>query len=151
MINSRGFAAATAMSLILVLAAWTDALAQSKINEHPNVLPRPPLKNIQPRPVAAPAAVAQHPATTSAAPAAAPAPTAAANQTGDHDGNRGAFAAGVAAGVVIGGAAAAPGIYYVPVPSPADDAVAYCTQTYSSYDPQSGTYVGDDGNLHPCP
>ena len=32
-----------------------------------------------------------------------------------------------------------------------DDAVAYCLQTYGSYDPQSGTYVGDDGYRHPCP
>jgi len=62
-----------------------------------------------------------------------------------------AVAAGVAAGVVIGGAFATPGIYNVPAPSPADDPVAYCTWMYSSYDPQSGTYIGDDGNLHPCP
>ena len=38
------------------------------------------------------------------------------------------------------------------VPGPvAADAIAYCMQTYSSYDPQSGTYIGDDGNPHPCP
>jgi len=28
---------------------------------------------------------------------------------------------------------------------------AYCMQTYPSYDPQSGTYLGDDGYQHPCP
>jgi hypothetical protein len=32
-----------------------------------------------------------------------------------------------------------------------DDAVAYCTQTYRSYDPGSGTYLGFDGLRHPCP
>ena len=32
-----------------------------------------------------------------------------------------------------------------------DDAVAYCMQTYRSYDPQSGTYLGNDGYRHPCP
>jgi hypothetical protein len=24
-------------------------------------------------------------------------------------------------------------------------------QTYRSYDPQSGTYLGNDGQRHPCP
>jgi len=32
-----------------------------------------------------------------------------------------------------------------------DDAVAYCMQTYRSYDPGSGTYMGNDGYRHPCP
>jgi hypothetical protein len=32
-----------------------------------------------------------------------------------------------------------------------DDAVAYCTQRYRSYDPASGTYLGNDGLRHPCP
>ena len=32
-----------------------------------------------------------------------------------------------------------------------DDAMAYCMQTYRSYDPQSGTYLGNDGYRHPCP
>jgi hypothetical protein len=32
-----------------------------------------------------------------------------------------------------------------------DDAVAYCMQTYRSYDPASGTYLGFDGLRHPCP
>ncbi|HMJ27234.1 MAG TPA: BA14K family protein, partial [Xanthobacteraceae bacterium] len=32
-----------------------------------------------------------------------------------------------------------------------DDSVAYCMQTYRSYDPQSGTYLGNDGYRHPCP
>ena len=32
-----------------------------------------------------------------------------------------------------------------------DDAVAYCMQRYRSYDPASGTYLGNDGLRHPCP
>jgi len=32
-----------------------------------------------------------------------------------------------------------------------DDAVAYCMQTYRSYDVRSGTYLGNDGFRHPCP
>ena len=29
--------------------------------------------------------------------------------------------------------------------------LAYCEQTYRSYDPASGTYLGYDGLRHPCP
>ena len=36
------------------------------------------------------------------------------------------------------------------VPEGGDD-VAYCTQRFRSYDPQSGTYLGNDGYRHPCP
>jgi BA14K-like protein len=39
----------------------------------------------------------------------------------------------------------------VPAPVGGDDAVAYCMQTYQSYDPASGTYLGYDGFRHPCP
>jgi BA14K-like protein len=31
------------------------------------------------------------------------------------------------------------------------DDVAYCTQRFRSYDPASGTYMGYDGQRHPCP
>jgi hypothetical protein len=91
-------------------------------------------------------------------------------------GNRGGggFFPGAVAGAVIGGALASnayyggPG-YYAPgyyddqydndgpvavVQGPGgggDDTVAYCMQTYRSYDPRSGTYVGYDGLRHPCP
>ncbi|HEY0569591.1 MAG TPA: BA14K family protein, partial [Xanthobacteraceae bacterium] len=37
-----------------------------------------------------------------------------------------------------------------PAPVGGDD-VAYCMQTYRSYDPASGTYMGYDGLRHPCP
>ncbi len=86
----------------------------------------------------------------------------------------GGFIPGAVAGAVIGGAIASqsygyysgPG-YYAPgyyddqynddgavavAPAPVgDDAVAYCMQTYRSYDPASGTYLGYDGLRHPCP
>jgi hypothetical protein len=84
---------------------------------------------------------------------------------------RGGFIPGAVAGAVVGGAIASQGYYggpgyYAPGYSndqyfddsaavaagpPGDDAVAYCMQTYRSYDPQSGTYLGFDGQQHPCP
>jgi hypothetical protein len=85
----------------------------------------------------------------------------------------GAFVPGVVAGAAIGGALAAQGAYYgdpgyyapgyyddqgyddgavAVAPGPGgDDGVTYCMQTYRSYDPQSGTYMGYDGLRHPCP
>lgn len=90
----------------------------------------------------------------------------------------GGFIPGAVAGAVIGGAIASqsygyyggPGYSYAPgyypgydeqyyddsavvvAPAPEGaDAVAYCMQTYRSYDPQSGTYLGYDGFRHPCP
>ena len=81
----------------------------------------------------------------------------------------GAGVAAVAAGALIGGAIASQnqGYYptetypvysdgYVytgaaPVVYNSDDLVAYCEQTYRSYDPASGSYLGYDGFRHPCP
>jgi len=63
---------------------------------------------------------------------------------------------GLAAGAIIGGAIAnsQPG-YYGPAPyysgPPPGDAVDYCMQRFRSYDPRSGTYLGNDGFRHPCP
>jgi hypothetical protein len=92
-----------------------------------------------------------------------------------HDRDRGGFFPGAVAGAVIGGALASQSYgyyggsgYYAPgyyddqyyddsgvvavAPAPVgDDAVAYCMQTYRSYDPASGTYLGNDGYRHPCP
>jgi BA14K-like protein len=93
---------------------------------------------------------------------------------GGYRRGNGGFIPGAVAGAVVGGAIAAapygyggPG-YYAPgyyddqyyddgpvVVAPAqgggDDAVAYCMQTYRSYDPRLGTYMGNDGYRHPCP
>jgi BA14K-like protein len=89
------------------------------------------------------------------------------HRDGDRDRDRGfIIIPGAVAGAVIGGAIASQG-YYAPgysddqyyddsaavavAPQGGDDAVAYCMQTYRSYDPQSGTYLGFDGQQHPCP
>jgi hypothetical protein len=50
----------------------------------------------------------------------------------------------------------APGYSYAPGPGYATgynggDADAYCSQRFRSYDPASGTYMGYDGQRHPCP
>jgi hypothetical protein len=96
-------------------------------------------------------------------------------------GGGGGFIPGAVAGAVIGGAVAAsqggyyggPGYYdgggpYAGTPyygayddggtvveaAPQggdDDAVNYCMQRFRSYDPGSGTYLGNDGLRHPCP
>jgi hypothetical protein len=34
---------------------------------------------------------------------------------------------------------------------PGGDDAGYCAQRYKSYDPASGTYLGYDGQRHPCP
>ena len=41
--------------------------------------------------------------------------------------------------------------YAAPIVYNNGDSVAYCEQTYRSYDPASGTYLGYDGVRHPCP
>ena len=67
---------------------------------------------------------------------------------------------GLATGALIGSALAAPyydGPYYAPPPTvyyevpDHSDSVAYCMQRFRSYDPSSGTYLGYDGERHPCP
>lgn len=92
---------------------------------------------------------------------------------GDRGGGGGAVVPGLIAGAVIGGAlasgsyyggpgyyASGPGYYddqYDDAPVAVapqvggDDSVGYCMQTYRSYDPRSGTYLGNDGYRHPCP
>jgi hypothetical protein len=51
---------------------------------------------------------------------------------------------GLAAGAVIGGAIANSR-------AQAAETDAYCSQRFKSYDPSSGTYLGYDGQRHPCP
>lgn len=89
---------------------------------------------------------------------------------GGYYGHRGwgaaPFIGGLAAGAIVGGALAPrvyapfPGTY---VDNYADetyaddnyagsgDADGYCAQRFRSYDPRSGTYLGYDGQRHPCP
>ena len=73
-----------------------------------------------------------------------------------------AVGAGIVAGAIIGGAIAnsqpqyyGPGPYYYGAPGydgpPPGEAVAYCMDRFRSYDPRSGTYLGNDGFRHPCP
>jgi hypothetical protein len=58
-----------------------------------------------------------------------------------------------------GGPGYAPGYYddgyddgaVAVAPAPGGDDVAYCMQRFRSYDPNSGTYLGNDGFRHPCP
>jgi hypothetical protein len=69
----------------------------------------------------------------------------------------GAALGGFAAGALLGGALASqpyyygPRTYYGPAPVYEDDAVDYCASRFRSYDPRSGTYLGNDGYRHPCP
>jgi hypothetical protein len=88
-----------------------------------------------------------------------------------HHHRGGGFIPGAVAGAVVGGALASSYGYYgygdpyyaqgyyddgyvddgvVAVePGVGDD--TYCRQRYRSYDPASGTYLGNDGLRHPCP
>ena len=81
------------------------------------------------------------------------------------------FGAGLLGGAIVGGALAAPYYYGAPYyyppayygpgpgyyggpaygPGPGGDGVAYCARKYRSYDPASGTFLGNDGARHPCP
>jgi hypothetical protein len=61
-----------------------------------------------------------------------------------HGGGAGAAVAAGIAGLAIGGAIAAS-------QAQQNNAVAYCSQRFRSYDPASGTYLGYDGYRHPCP
>ena len=85
---------------------------------------------------------------------------------GHGDGHRhGHGFPGAVVGGIIGGYGYYGGSYYGPdyyddqyyddtaaaPPLEGDDAAAYCMQTYRSYDPRSGTYLGYDGARHPCP
>lgn len=84
-----------------------------------------------------------------------------------HHRRGGGFWPGVAVGAAIGGSYAYygdPGYYnsgyyddsyyddsVAVAPAPEGGDAAYCAQTYQSYDPASGMYLGYDGQWHPCP
>jgi hypothetical protein len=89
---------------------------------------------------------------------------------GRWHGHRHGFWPGVAAGAVIGAGLGSYAYYSDPyyyddtyydnsyyddgtavAVVPAGDAASSCAQRYRSYDPASGTYLGYDGQRHPCP
>ena len=169
MIDPRALSTAAAIALLFSMLAPTAGLAEYRNSNGNNVgaTHRPPMITYRPGPavIAAPGAVYRgvggsiHNGVNGAF------------NRPDHDGDRErrAFVAGAVTGAIFGGAIASQGLGYdqgtpiypppgyydggpAVVPGPvAADAIAYCMQTYSSYDPQSGTYIGDDGNPHPCP
>jgi len=57
----------------------------------------------------------------------------------------------VGAGVAIGIGAAVIGSAIIASEAQRRDAIGYCMQRFRSYDPQSMTYLGNDGFRHPCP
>jgi hypothetical protein len=83
----------------------------------------------------------------------------------------GGFIPGAVAGAIVGGAIASQSYGYYGGPTyydqgyyddgyvdngvvavpPGGDDDSYCRQRYRSYDPASGTYLGNDGVRHPCP
>jgi hypothetical protein len=63
----------------------------------------------------------------------------------------GALVGGLAAGALIGGAIASQAQPAPVYGAPSGDAMSYCVQRFKSYDPASGTYLGYDGQRHPCP
>jgi hypothetical protein len=166
---AKGFGAATAIALVLTMAATGAGHAEYRIAPHPagvNAPYRPPMRPLQTGTVvAAPTAQAPSPRIV---PPAAPV---AADRAGDQGRDRNGFVAGATAGVIVVGVPSGyyygPQTYYAPGyygdqytdggpavgPSPLpDNGATDCPQTFSSYDPQSGTYIGDDGNARPpCP
>ncbi|ETR78678.1 hypothetical protein X566_14170 [Afipia sp. P52-10] len=58
----------------------------------------------------------------------------------------GAVIGGLAAGAVIGGIIAGS-----QAQAAQNNAIAYCSQRFRSYDPASGTYLAKDGYRRPCP
>lgn len=67
---------------------------------------------------------------------------------GHRGGGNGALIGGLAAGAIIGGAIAAGAAQQN---AQSQQGASYCAQRYRSYDPQSGTYLNNDGNRYPCP
>jgi hypothetical protein len=174
-IHAKRFDAVAAIALLLAVAASGSGHAEFREAGQPahvNAPPRPPLRPPQARTVvAAPIIVPALPPHIVQAPPpriAQPAPSIAMGRTEDTD--HGHDRAPRDASVIVGGV---PSVYYYGAPTfyapgyygdqysdggpavgpapPADTNAINCAQTYSSYDPQSGTYIGNDGNAHPCP
>jgi hypothetical protein len=175
MISLKVLSAAAALALALPAVAPTESFAQVPPHRGPGGPGgRPPGAPVAAaRPAGAPV--------VAGAPVPGAGPRVYGGGGGRYDFDRerhhhgGGFIPGAVAGAVIGGAIAAQGPYYAgtpyyngnpsyygggdysdgPVvqvaPDTGGDDVAYCMQTYRSYDPQSGTYLGLDGYRHPCP
>jgi hypothetical protein len=155
-LRSKGFGVTAAMVLVVTVAAPDNGRAESRIAGHPahvHALPHPSMRPLQTGTVIA-APVAQVPpraARPDQQGVAAPHAEDTAH-AGDHS-PRGPRI------IVVG----VPSAYYYgdpysdgdPATGPSqpgdnDNGMAYC-RSYSSYDPASRAYVGDDGKLHPCP
>jgi hypothetical protein len=180
MISLKVLSAAAALALALSAAAPTDSLAQVPLHRGPGGAGGPGAGRAGGVPATrfAGAPVAGAPAAGAPAAGAAPRVYGGGGHFDfdrDHHHHHGnGFIPGAVAGALIGGAIAAQEPYYAGTPyytgnpyyyggdddsdSPVQvapdsggDDVAYCMQTYRSYDPQSGTYLGFDGYRHPCP
>jgi hypothetical protein len=165
MISRKGLSTATITALLLSMAAPTTGFAQYKVSNSGNVGAAYRVPMIASRPgagvAAAPTAGGYRP--TPVSPGATHQGSYGGVQNGTNGGfhrpdpggdrERRAFVAGAVTGAILGGAIASQGQgYNQGLPGPiAADAIAYCLQTYLSYDPRSGTYIGDDGNPYPCP
>ena len=66
-----------------------------------------------------------------------------------HDWRHGYYRSGPALGALAAGAIIGSAI--ANSQASASNADAYCSQRFRSYDPASGTYLGYDGERHPCP
>ena len=166
--KSFGFAAATA--LVVAMAAPSASHAEYRMAGHPahvNALPHPPMRPLQTGTVvAAPASQAQPPRIMPSAPSVAMGHAEDTGHPGDQGHDRGRRDARI---IVVGVPSAyyyGAATYYAPSyygdqysdgspavgPSPLGEVDATsCSLAYSSYDPQSGTYIGDDGLAHSCP
>jgi hypothetical protein len=175
-IHPKSFAIAAATALAVVIAASGASHAETGTSHaeyrnaghpaHENALPRPPMRPLQTGTVvAAPAAQAQPPRVMRSTPSVAMGHPEESGHAGDrdHDHDRGPhiIVVGVPSTYYYGAPTYyAPGYYGdqysdggpATGPSPLGDTSATdCAQAYSSYDPQSGTYIGDDGIAHSCP
>jgi hypothetical protein len=169
--KSFGFAAATA--LVVAIAAPGASHAEYRAAGHPsreNALPYQPMRPLQTGTVVAvPAARAQPPHIVQSAPSVAMAHREDIGHAGDRSHDRAHDPGQRDARIIV----VVPSTYYyggpaydapgydgdqysdggpATGPSPLGDVNATsCALAYSSYDPQSGTYIGDDGIAHPCP
>ena len=166
-IHPKRFAVAAATALVVALAATGASHAEYRFAGHPahvNALPLPPMRPFQTgTAVAAPAAQAQPPRLMQSTPSVAMGHAEDGGHADDHGHDRGPriIVVGVPSTYYYGAATYyAPGYYGdqysdggpATGPSPLGDTGANdCAQAYSSYDPQSATYIGDDGMAHSCP